>query len=197
MKKLVFALLFILMPVGSAIADLAETSAPSLISPETQVNYTKLQTLLEAGKWQEANNETFNVVLQAAGRDAQGWFSKEHIETIACWDLKTIDQLWTKYSNGHFGFSVQMPIFLETGNKPGKLINEEAYQEFGKRVGWRNEEDWIAFKQNLNFSLDAPDGHLPFLRDEYEINGARLKYIFLAQRLVECDIPDESLGDFQ
>lgn len=198
MKKLLFALLLTLMPMGSADADLlVKTGDPTLISPETGVDYNQLEELLADEKWREANDKTLELILQAAGRDAQGWLSQDDLETIACWDLKTIDKLWKYHSNGHFGFSVQVPIFIETGNKPGKLFNEQAYQDFGMRVGWRDEDDWVAFKQNLNYSLDAPDGHLPFLRDEYEINGARLKYVFLAQRIVECGIPEDKLGDFE
>ncbi|HYX15858.1 MAG TPA: GUN4 domain-containing protein [Nostoc sp.] len=44
-----------------------------------------------------------------------GWLDYKSIENFPCTDLRTIDRLWVKYSNGHFCFSVQKRIWLECG----------------------------------------------------------------------------------
>ncbi|PMB01494.1 hypothetical protein CEN45_02685 [Fischerella thermalis CCMEE 5198] len=81
---------------------------------------------------------------------------KEHIKEFPCQDLRTIDALWTKYSQGHFGFSMQKHIWLELGAEIDK------YTEclLGDRVGWRIKQEWLKYS-DLNFSLNAPQGHLP------------------------------------
>lgn len=192
MKKLALALALTFLPVSGALAQLlsqinnAPTSDSVLISPETGVDFKPLQNLLADRKWRKANDETLNLVLQSTGREAQGWLSSENFQEFSCWDLKTIDSLWKEYSNDRFGWSIQFPIFISTGNKPGRLVAQEAYQNFGDRVGWRKEGDWIVFKENLVYSLNAPEGHLPNLRAEYELSGGRLNYTNLAERMVKC-----------
>ncbi|MFM6516892.1 MAG: GUN4 domain-containing protein, partial [Microcystis panniformis] len=83
------------------------------------VNYSRLQRLLAAGMWKEADRETGKVMLHAAlGEDErlaswlrEGWVDTTHIYNFPCEDLRTIDQLWLHYSNGKFGFSVQKEIY--------------------------------------------------------------------------------------
>jgi hypothetical protein len=76
-------------------------------------------------------------------------------------------------------------------------VATDSYDDFGDRVGWRQpsnnpnrpkEAQWIVFKENLNFSLAAPVGHLPNPRQEYQVTGGRLQYTALAKRLVECKV---------
>lgn len=77
---------------------------------EKGVDYTRLRDLLKAGKWKEADEETLTVMLKAAGREKEGWLNSDSIEKFPCTDLRTIDQLWVKYSKGRFGFTVQKRI---------------------------------------------------------------------------------------
>ena len=178
-----------LPPVFSEdIVDLTETKLSNhfLMSPETRVDYTPLQKRLQQQQWQEANETSTRLILEAVNRDEQGWMSREDVVKLACWDLKTLDGLWKEYSQGRFGFSVQFPIFINTGNEPGKLVASDSYDDFGTRVGWRKDDQWIVFKHNLIYSLDAPIGHLPNPRSEYQITGGRLNYTALTQRMVEC-----------
>jgi hypothetical protein len=194
MKKLWLAMVLTLVPFASVIAQpvlenpLNLNSSSSLVSPQTGVDYTPLQEFLANQQWRRANEETLRLMLKATNRELQGWVSTNDIKTFACWDLATIDRLWSQYSGGHFGLKVQYQIFVETGNRPGKLLAVEKYQDFGDRIGWRANNDWIIFKENLNYSLDAPIGHLPAPRREYQITGARLEYTTLAQRMVECNL---------
>lgn len=194
MKKLVLALALAVLPVSSVFAQLPSQSNPaspsdtSLISPETGVDYTPLQKLLAEQQWREANNKTSALILKASGREAAGWINTESIEQFACWDIATIDKLWKDSSDGHFGLSVQFPIFLSTGNKPGKL-DEETYEQFGDRVGWRKDGQWIRFRENLTYNLNAPTGHLPNPGNAYSLSGARLGYTEFFKRAVECKVP--------
>jgi hypothetical protein len=196
MKKLLLALIFSLFPLHAINAQVSTEKQPSLISPETNINYQPLQKLLERQQWREANEKTSELMLKAANRDQQGWLPTDDILKFACWDLKTVDQLWQEYSNGRFGFSPQLAIFLKTGNRPGRLMAIDAYEKFGDTVGWRapsptaanNRQDWIIFKENLDYSLDAPVGHLPQLRQAYNLTGNRLQFTTLTKRLIECNI---------
>lgn len=194
MNRLVLALALTLIPVSEALTQLPSQSPPtpapdgSLVSPTTGIDYTPLRALLQNQQWRLANEKTAELMLKAGKRNLQGWVSPQDIEELSCWDLKTIDDLWKQYSDGRFGFSVQFPIFIETGNRPGRLVNVEAYESFGDRIGWRKQGEWIAFKENLTYSLTAPLGHLPNPRQAYQITGGRLQYVTLAQRLVACGL---------
>jgi hypothetical protein len=135
-----------------------EGSTNELIS-EKGVDYTHLQNLLAAGEWQKADRETETVMIKAAGREQDGWLSEEDLNAFPCEDLRIIDQLWEKYSDGRFGFSVQKRIWQSI---EGTIENAdvEVWKKFGDNVGWRVNDSWVGYR-NLTFSLDAPEGHLP------------------------------------
>lgn len=98
----------------SAIANREISSSdPSLIS-STSINYTKLRTLLSSGKWQEANQETWNVMCQAAHKNLGSVLSPEDIKQISCDDLQIIDSLWQQHSQGRYGFSAQNQIYMSS-----------------------------------------------------------------------------------
>jgi hypothetical protein len=140
------------------------------LSSEKGVDYTRLRDLLKAQKWKEADQQTLAVMLRAAGREVEGYLDYESIQNFPCTDLRTIDQLWVKYSNGQFGFSVQKRILWESV--------EQDYDKFGDRVGWRQMRTkqvhkWFGLKQEtqhqpkwliqdqLTYDTSAPKGHLP------------------------------------
>ncbi len=128
------------------------------LSSEKGVDYTQLRDLLAAGKWKEADKETLAVMLKASGREKEGWLNVESINNFHCTDLRTIDQLWVKYSNGRFGFSVQKRIWKSVGGNPD--ADYKTYCKFGDRVGWRVKGNWIDYPGDVNFST-SPEGHLP------------------------------------
>jgi serine/threonine-protein kinase len=120
------------------------------------VDYTDLRDLLAAGKWKEADGETLKVMLKAARREKAGYFDRESIDNFPCDDLRTIDQLWVKYSQGRFGFSVQKKIWLEVGGK----FDWETERNLGDHLGWRKGGSWLD-EEDLTFNLRAQHGHLP------------------------------------
>ncbi|MEP6521332.1 GUN4 domain-containing protein [Microcoleus vaginatus DQ-U2] len=137
---------------------------PDSLKSAQGVDYTHMRDLLAAGKWKEADQETRKVMLKAARRENEGWFTVESIENFPCDDLRTIDQLWVKYSQGHFGFSVQKKIWLEVGGEYGK-VDYDTECKLGDRVGWRKggsgeKEAWLQ-SVDLTFNKQAPIGHLP------------------------------------
>ncbi|AFZ11493.1 GUN4 domain protein [Crinalium epipsammum PCC 9333] len=131
------------------------------------MDYTTLRDLLAAGKWREADEETGRVMLKVVGSEESGWLSDQDLDNFPCEDLRTIDQLWVKYSNGRFGFSVQKSIWLECGGQPRNLdyegnLDYEVYLKFGDRIGLRMKDEWKSYNE-LTFSLNAPEGHLPYV----------------------------------
>ncbi|BAY23166.1 extracellular ligand-binding receptor [Calothrix sp. NIES-2100] len=156
------------------------------LSSEKGVDYSKLRDLLAAGKWKDADNETYRVMIQALGKKEGDYFSSEELLNFPCTDLRTIDRLWVKYSNGRFGFSVQKEIYLSVGGKPDGKYYEEAWEKFSDRVGWRVKSKWISYTNTYDTS--APRGHLPggggVLTSTYCDPGISS----LASRLKNCNI---------
>ncbi|MBD2187796.1 GUN4 domain-containing protein [Pseudanabaena mucicola] len=91
----------------------AASASKSLVS-STGVDYTTLQTLLASGKWQEANQETWNVMCRAAHKNLGSVMTAEEIKQISCDDLRMIDDLWRQYSQGRYGFSAQNQVYMSS-----------------------------------------------------------------------------------
>ncbi|MDM9383399.1 serine/threonine-protein kinase [Chlorogloeopsis sp. ULAP01] len=123
-----------------------------------KTDYTRLRDLLAAEKWRAADEETTRVMLAVARREREGCLDNESIDNFPCEDLRTIDQLWVKYSNGRFGFSVQKRIYQSLGGT--KEYNQEIWEAFGDAIGWRKNEGWMHYT-DITFDLKAPQGHLP------------------------------------
>jgi serine/threonine-protein kinase len=122
------------------------------------MDYRKLRDLLKAWKWEEAEKETLRVMLVVAKREKEGWLENEDIDNFPCEDLRTIDQLWVKYSNDKFGFSVQKRIYQSFGGT--REYNYETWNKFVDRVGWRKGENWLYYN-DITFEKTALEGHLP------------------------------------
>ncbi|AFZ23216.1 serine/threonine protein kinase [Cylindrospermum stagnale PCC 7417] len=122
------------------------------------MDYSRLRDLLVARKWKEADEETARVMLAVAGRENPRSLRLEDIDTFPYEDLRTIDQLWVKHSNGRFGFSVQKRIYQGLGGT--REYNREIWEAFGDRIGWRKDNKWMYYNE-ATFDLKAPVGHLP------------------------------------
>ncbi|WP_456057587.1 GUN4 domain-containing protein [Aerosakkonema funiforme] len=124
---------------------------------ETPKIYRKLQSLLASQEWKEADEETAALIFKLSGQQYE--MSATYAESVSSREFNVIDKLWLKYSKGKFGFSVQKSIWLELS---GKISNdsEEIYKKFCEQVGWRVKSGCL-LSSYLNFSLDAPKGHLP------------------------------------
>ncbi|MEH2118884.1 GUN4 domain-containing protein [Nostoc sp.] len=132
---------------------------PNTLESEKGIDYTRLHNLLAAKNWKEADQETYWVMSQAVNKKYGDYFTLNELLNFPCTDLRTIDGLWVKYSNGHFGLSVQKEIYLSVGGKADGNSYEEAWEKFGKDVGWRVESGkWYS---TVTFDTSSPKGHLP------------------------------------
>ena len=173
----------VLQDIGTQSPQLSPQPSPQVSPPPPDslksargVDYTRLRDLLATGEWKEADRETFKVMLKAARREKEGWFDTNSIENFPCDDLRTIDQLWVKYSQGRFGFSVQKKIWLEVGGK----VDYDTECKLGDRVGWRKRrkgrKGWLEY-DDLTFNLEAPRGHLPSCARVFAWGGEGLGWV--------------------
>ena len=143
--------------------------------PIVKANYTKLEQLLAAKKWKEADEETYKKMLEVGGKLQRGHIIRgdligiKGIENFSCPDLRAMDRLWVKYSNGRFGFSVQKRIYQNLGGPKesnGQVLNEfngQVLLAYYEAVGWKQKGEkgkWLLYSQ-LTFNRNAPSGHLP------------------------------------
>ncbi|MCC5650587.1 GUN4 domain-containing protein [Nostoc sp. XA013] len=158
------------------------------LSSEKGIDYTRLRDLLAAKNCKEADQETYRVMIQAVGKEDGDYFTQDELLNFPCTDLRTIDRLWVKYSNGHFGFSVQKEIYLSVGGKADGKYYKEAWKKYGDRVGWRVESGWISYSK-VTYDTSSPRGHLPVGRvGLLWLGGGRL-FSRIASRLVNCNTP--------
>lgn len=144
------------------------TPSPAPVPPpgddlrsERGVDYTRLQRLLQQQKWKDADEETYRRMLEAAKREKEEWFRDADLKNFPRTDLRTIDQLWVKYSKGRFGFSVQKQIWLDLGGKLGEY-DYDTFKKLGDRVGWRKNGSWLNYSDyTFTFTTNALHGHLP------------------------------------
>ncbi|TYQ28554.1 GUN4 domain-containing protein [Pseudanabaena sp. UWO310] len=99
---------------AAAIASPNNTIPTQSLTSSTGVDYTKLRALLAGGKWQEANQETWNVMCHAARKNIGSVLTSEEIKQISCDDLQIIDKLWQQHSQGRYGFSAQNQVYMSS-----------------------------------------------------------------------------------
>ncbi|OCQ94654.1 hypothetical protein BCD67_04065 [Oscillatoriales cyanobacterium USR001] len=122
------------------------------------IDYRRLEAFLASGNWKDADQETAKKMLEIAGREKEGWVKVSDIDRFPCEDLCTIDRLWSKYSNGRFGFSVQKRVYESLGETQN--YDKKTWEEFGELVGWRVNNAWL-WCNDIQFTPDAPIAHLP------------------------------------
>lgn len=152
------------------------------------IDYKPLQALLRKGRWKDADQETFQILLKLSNRETEGWLSQADVENLACKDLQTLNQLWDYYSDGRFGFSRQQQIWESLGGQVGQYTPEMA-AKFGDLVGWRKRGQWLKYEQ-LNFSNRAHDGHLPATTGNGVSGGVWNGVPSITHRLKYCPLVD-------
>lgn len=115
------------------------------------LDYTDLSNLLAWKQWQKADEKTWALMCQALSKRVGSYLSNDDLESLPCQDFQIIDQLWTKSSQGHFGFSIQTQIYNNC---------DTDYAQFCSTVGWYL-PNATSVRQQLSFKLSAPTGHLP------------------------------------
>jgi serine/threonine protein kinase len=105
--------------------------------------YASLKALLAQGQWEAANTETWRTLMLSSGRF-----------NIPCEDIRIIDKLWTKFSNGTYGFSVQLRrsranLPFDFGADARSLPSETATAIYPSRP------EWDSYNLELNARLKA------------------------------------------
>ncbi|MEB3192136.1 MAG: GUN4 domain-containing protein [Snowella sp.] len=160
--------------------------------------YAKLRDLLAAKDWEAANRETdqrMREVRKSMREDSDIIIrDSEILKNFPCLDLRNIDRLWVKYSQGKFGFTVQKEIWEGCGS-PTSYTQE--WIDFTDVIGWRT-FSWfgpgnIRESNQLTYDLAlAKKGHLPtslikpFAEGVMGDPGAVL--YFIVSRLSDCKI---------
>ena len=131
---------------------------------DVEINYEHLQLMLVEQKFEEADRLTSSYLRKLAGKLAEkrGYVFYSEVKNMSGIDLQTIDRLWTVYSTGRFGFSIQAKILKSVGKK---------YELLWPKIGWKNEGIWTRYPNSFCWSLKAPDGHMPLIN---QLRGVRL-----------------------
>jgi hypothetical protein len=130
--------------------------------PEIPIDYTRLEELLAERDWKEADGETARLAIAIAQREKHGFLRETDLHKFPCSTLKEIDRLWLKATEGKFSLSVQKDLYLSLGGN--RFINSQIWHQFGAKVGWYRGNAWLHYDE-LDFTLNAPVGHLPILGD--------------------------------
>ena len=131
---------------------------------DIDINYEDLQLMLVEQKFEEADRLTSSYLRKLAGKLAEkrGYVFYSEVNNMSGKYLKTIDRLWTIYSTGRFGFSIQAKILKSVGKK---------YELMWPKIGWKKEGLWTRYPGSFRWSLDAPDVHMPLIN---QLRGVRL-----------------------
>jgi CHAT domain-containing protein len=120
----------------------------------------QLEEYLKAGEWRKADEETAWIWYQLMILNDKSDFY-DLARNFPQDYLKEMDDLWIKYSDGKFGFSVQKKIYLDLGGTTE--YNDKIWDQFGECVGWKHQGgDWLNYNE-LSFELNAKKANLPCL----------------------------------
>ncbi len=153
-------------------SKLTDLSSISIDSPKS-VDYKPLRQALEEHDWRIANDLTTEALLKAFGNESykKGGVQQQETKAPPCEDIKIVDRLWSKASNGNLGFTAQRQVMKPFGNNW-----EQAY----KQLRWLSpDQEWkIKYLYNgerYNFKIGySPDfkepitkGYLPTFERGY------------------------------
>jgi eukaryotic-like serine/threonine-protein kinase len=153
-------------------------------------NSNKLENLLAEKRWFEADKQTTETMLKISSREIYGTIDKYSFDKINCRDLSHINSLWLKYSQNHFGFTIQKEI-LDNLQSYYHGDFDTTFEKFVKKVGWISKDDTYQHS-DLKFDLSAAKGELPSFdwMKETSLMGWpwswQGKYLF--DRIRECQI---------
>ena len=140
--------------------DLSWFTAPS----EVGFDYSPLQQYLLNESYEDADRFTSAKLRELAGEKAvkRGYVYFSEVESIPGVDLLTLNKLWIVYSRGKFGFTVQAKILESVGGR---------YDKLWPRIGWKKDGIWTRYPKAFNWSIEAPNGHMPLVN---QLRGVRL-----------------------
>ncbi|MBD2358880.1 GUN4 domain-containing protein [Tolypothrix sp. FACHB-123] len=145
---------------------------PNQPDTEDTSELEKLEILLSAQKWQEADEQTRKIVLK---NNQNNPLTASKIRQLSLNLLDSIDQLWVAYSDENFGLRIQSqlwqkilepekPRFKLFAKKVEPITDSQAWTRFGCLVGWRGDDEKLLPDVKLDFSIKAPSGCFPRTR---------------------------------
>ena len=134
------------------------------VSSAQGLDYGPLQRALIQQQFEEADRLTSEHLRQLAGTDAvkRGYVYYSEVPPMAAADLESLDRLWVVYSQGRFGFSVQLRLLRSLAGR---------WDQLWPRLGWKQAGVWTRYPGSFTWSLEAPEGHLPLVN---QLRGVRL-----------------------
>ncbi len=149
--------------------------------------YQNLQRLLKTGKLLEADEETVRVILQEAGTPNREDLTPDAVKQFPCSVLRVIDRLWTTYTGGRFGFSVQLKLYQSVGGTLETAIAQDTTMlaKLGDKVGWRENGQWKTLA-DVSHDLHDPIGCYPVVWWDSPY-GAKMVNYFM-NRLFTCEL---------
>ena len=134
------------------------------VSSGQGIDYAPLQQALARQQFEEADRLTSAILRELAGPDAvrRGYVYYSEVPPIASVDLESLDRLWLVYSQGRFGFSVQLRLLRSLAGR---------WEQLWPRLGWKQGGVWTRYPGSFTWSLEAPEGHLPLVN---QLRGVRL-----------------------
>ena len=133
-------------PEAAELAYKCLQETPRKVDEDLRVEVQKarlqeLENLLANGKWLTADKETFRIMIRTVGKEKGQYFDLEDLDKFPCEELRELDRLWVKYSEGAWGFSVQKRVWQECGNP----MSVEGWEKFCDRVEWRQGGNWVSY----------------------------------------------------
>jgi hypothetical protein len=134
------------------------------VSSGQGIEYAPLQWALARQEFEEADRITSEILRQLAGPAAvkRGYVYYSEVAVFAAVDLESLDRLWVVYSQGRFGFSVQLRLLRSLAGR---------WDQLWPRLGWKQGGLWTRYPGSFTWSLQAPEGHLPLVN---QLRGVRL-----------------------
>ena len=131
---------------------------------ESDLDYSPLQQALLEERFEEADRLTSAFLRKLAGEQAErrGYVYFSEVLSMRGLDLVTMDRLWIAYSQGRFGFTVQARLLATLNGR---------YDKLWPRIGWKKEGVWTRYPKAFDWSLKAPEGHMPLVN---QLRGIRL-----------------------
>ncbi|CAA7016686.1 unnamed protein product [Microthlaspi erraticum] len=148
---------------SAVVSAAATTTNASAVTAETATKFDVLASHLINQDFRKADEETRRLLIQIAGEAAvkRGYVFFSEVKSISVEDLQAIDNLWTKHSDGRFGYSVQRKIWLKV---------KKDFTRFFIKVEWMKlldtevvQYNYRAFPDEFKWELndEMPLGHLP------------------------------------
>lgn len=170
-----------------SLAERVEKIEATLLLIADVYQFQRLDELLAAGNWREADLETIQVIVEITGQTDLESITPNDVKQFPCNQLRVIDKLWTTYSKEQFGFSAQVQQYQSVGGSLKTTIVQDyaMIERFGDQVGWRVNGQWQKC-DDLDYTLNAPKGCHPSRWWNSPFGSKMTNYFFA--RLIACAI---------